>query len=102
MQRQRFIVTMAVAALFVGASAKSDTLTTGEVIEVDGPVGTITVRHGPIAQLGLNVANRVDAFRVNGDVMEGMVFNALRPGDQIKFRAERVNGQLTITYAAKK
>ena len=64
-------------------------------------MGTITIRHGPIAELGLIVADNVDAFRVNGDVMEGMAFNALRPGDRIKFRSDRLDGQLTITHAAK-
>jgi Cu/Ag efflux protein CusF len=52
--------------------------------------------------LGLTAQSAVDAFRVNGEVMQGMVFNALRPGDHIKFLAERVNGELTITDAEKK
>ena len=103
MQKQRFIRTMTIAALLLGPhTVRSDPLAAGEVVKVDGPTGTITVRHGPIVQLGLTAPSKVDAFRVNGDVMQGMVFNALRPGDQIEFRAQRVNGELTITDAAKK
>jgi len=30
-----------------------------------------------------------------------VAFNALRTGDQIKFQAERINGELTITSASK-
>jgi Cu(I)/Ag(I) efflux system periplasmic protein CusF len=101
MQKHPFIATIMAAALFLPVTAKGDSLITGQVVKVDGPTGTITVRHGPIAHLGLIAANKVDAFRVTGNVMEGMAFNALRTGDQIKFQAERINGELTITSASK-
>lgn len=86
----------------LSTAAMSDDLAVGEVVNVDGPTGTITVKHGPMAELGLTSKSAVDAFRVNGEVMQGMAFNALRPGDQIKFRAARVNGDLTIIDAEKR
>ena len=91
-----------VAAFSLSPTAQGQGSVTGEVVKVDGPKGTITLKHGPIVDLGLTARSAVDAFRVNGDVMQGMAFNALRPGDHIKFCAERINGEFTITDVEKK
>ena len=100
-KRLVFVIAM-VAALSLSPTAKSDSLTPGEVVKIDGPAGTITVEHGPLRHLGQTAPKVVDTFRVAGEVMQGMAFNALRPGDHITFRAKRVNGVLTITEADKK
>ena len=102
MQWKQLFGAFTIAAFSLSPAVRSDAPTVGEVVRVDGPTGTITVKHGPITALGLTAQSAVDAFRVNGDVMQGMVFNALRPGDQIKFRAERVKGELTIIDAEKR
>ena len=64
----------------------------GEVVKVDLHAGMITIRHGPIRSLGLGDASATHDFKP----AEPMLFNALRPGDHLRFTADRVNGQLTI------
>ena len=64
----------------------------GDVVEVKLHAGLISIRHGPILSLGLGDASATHDFKP----AEPMLFNALRPGDRIKFTADRVNGQLVI------
>jgi Cu(I)/Ag(I) efflux system protein CusF len=100
MQRKLFLA-IVVAALSLSRPALSDTPFSGEVVKVDEPSGTITLKHAAIAQLGMNEADGTHSFRAKSDLMGGLIFNALRPGDQIKFRAERINGELALTEVEK-
>jgi Cu(I)/Ag(I) efflux system periplasmic protein CusF len=63
----------------------------GSVMNVDLTSGIITISHDPNEQLKLG--RSTDTFRVSEPIM----LNAIRPGTQIKFAADRINGQLTIT-----
>jgi Cu/Ag efflux protein CusF len=59
--------------------------------------GKIGLTHGPIQSLGMNEGGQTDDFKVK----DGLVFNALKVGDKIRFAVERVNGEPTITKIEK-
>ena len=69
----------------------------GEVTKIDEPAGKVTIKHGPIASLNLNEDGKTDDFRPK----DGLLFNALKVSDKIRFTAERTNGELTIVKLEK-
>lgn len=73
------------------ASAPATDLTYGEVRKVNSENGKVTLRHGEIRNLGM--PGMTMAFRVS----DPKFLDGLRSGDKVKFRAENVNGALTVT-----
>jgi Cu(I)/Ag(I) efflux system protein CusF len=67
----------------------------GQVTKVNAAENKITVRHGPIKSLDMDSMTMV--FRVKDPAMTKQV----KAGDKIKFEAERVDGQITITKMQK-
>ncbi len=67
----------------------------GQVTKVDAAENKITVRHGPIKNLDMDGMTMV--FRVKDPAMT----NQVKAGDQIKFEADRIDGQVTITKMQK-
>lgn len=79
----------------VQTTAAVNALTEGEVRRVDRAQGRLTLRHGPIESLGMPPMTMV--FRVQDPAwLEG-----LKPGDTIRFQAERINGAYTVTRLEK-
>lgn len=66
-------------------------LSEGVVRKVDKAQAKLTVRHGPLANLDMPPMTMV--FRVSDPTW----LDAIKPGDDIRFRAERVGGVFTIT-----
>ena len=90
------LVAVAAAALQLSvASLAYAAPVSGEVTKIDPAAGKITLRHGPIANLDMDSMTMV--FRVADPAM----LNLLKAGDQVKFEADRVNGQLTVTSITK-
>jgi Cu(I)/Ag(I) efflux system periplasmic protein CusF len=71
-------------------SANDPAVSTGEVRKVDRHNGTLTLRHGPLRNLGMPGMTMV--FRV----ADRAWLAALKEGDQVRFVADDVGGQLTI------
>ena len=91
-----FLVALAAVALQLPiASSAHAAPVNGEVTKVDPPAGKITLRHEPIKNLDMDSMTMV--FRVADPAM----LKALKPGDRVKFEADRVNGQLTVTTISK-
>ena len=63
----------------------------GEIRKVDRDASKITIKHGPIENLGMS--NMTMVFRVKDPAM----LDKVKPGDKIRFAAEKVNGALTVT-----
>lgn len=82
--------TLAAALAFVAALAGATELAEGEVRRVDAEARKLTLRHGPIANLGMAPMTMV--FQV----AEPKLLEGLKPGDRVRFRAERVGGQFTV------
>jgi Cu(I)/Ag(I) efflux system protein CusF len=62
----------------------------GEVRKVDKAAQKITIKHGPLANLDMPAMTMV--FRVKDPAM----LEAVKPGEKVKFRAEKVSGKLTV------
>jgi Cu(I)/Ag(I) efflux system periplasmic protein CusF len=71
--------------------AQNDTPMSGDVRSVDLRSGMITISHEPNDRL--KIGRSTDTFRVSEPIM----LNAIRPGAHIRFAADRINGELTIT-----
>ncbi|BBP02754.1 hypothetical protein TPL01_01860 [Sulfuriferula plumbiphila] len=75
------------------ASAESSLpLIDGEVKKVDKDAGKLTLKHGPITNLGMPAMTMV--FRVKDAAMLEQVKN----GDKIRFAADKVGGALTVMH----
>ena len=73
------------------ASADSTALLApGEVKKVDKDAGKVTIKHGPLENLGMPAMTMV--FRVKDPAM----LDQLKAGDKINFLAEKRNGALTV------
>ena len=68
----------------------------GQVTKVDQSAAKITIKHGPIPKLEMDVGMTM-VFAVSDRKM----LSTVKTGDRIKFDADRVNGQLTVTKLAK-
>jgi len=88
------VVTAAVSVLPHTVYAQAD-MVDGQVTKIDAPAGKITLRHGPIKNLDMDAMTMV--LRVQDPAMVKQV----KVGDKVKFTAERVDGQITITKMQK-
>lgn len=91
---KKVIVTVLAAAALISASVVSfaqSNEVNGEVLKIDKEQGKITLRHGPIKNLEMDQMTMV--FRVQ----EPKLLDGIAVGDKIKFEADRVNGQITVT-----
>ena len=66
----------------------------GEVQKIDKEAGKITLKHGPIANLEMPGMTMV--FRVKDPAM----LDTVKPGDKVRFSAEKSGGALTVTQIA--
>jgi len=68
----------------------------GQVTKIDESAGKITLKHGPIKKLDMNEGMTM-VFRVQDPAM----LKQVKVGDKVKFDADRVNGQITVTKIEK-
>jgi Cu/Ag efflux protein CusF len=68
----------------------------GQVTKIDESAGKITLKHGPIKKLDMNEGMTM-VFRVQDPVM----LQQVKVGDKVKFDADRINGQFTVTKIEK-
>ena len=78
-------------AVDAGGDAAAQVMTDGEVRRWDAGTGKLTLRHAPIANLGMPAMTMVFVLQ---DKAAG---DALSVGQRVRFHAERVNGVLSIT-----
>ena len=95
----RTLKAAACAALVLGtpiAVAAGETpMVNGEVTKIDESAGKITIKHDAIPNLEMEAMTMV--FKAG----EGVAVKDVKPGDKIKFQAEKVNGQITVTKVEK-
>lgn len=63
----------------------------GSIEKIDQEAGKITLKHGPIKNLDMDGMTMV--FRVQ----DPEALKKLKVGQKVKFEADRVNGQITVT-----
>lgn len=88
----RTTATLALLLLALPAAAQS---VSGTVTKIDEPQGKLTINHGAIKNLDMDSMTMV--FRAGDPAM----LKGLKAGDKIKFDADRVNGQITVTKLQK-
>jgi Cu/Ag efflux protein CusF len=83
---------MAALVLALAAQAHGQAAwTEGEVRKVDAAAGKITLKHGEIKDLDMPPMTMV--FRVRDPAW----LSKLKPGDKVRFTAEKLDGQYTVT-----
>jgi Cu(I)/Ag(I) efflux system periplasmic protein CusF len=95
---QKFLIAGAVALALAGLevrSAKSQQID-GQVTKIDEAAGKITLRHGPIKKFDMDEGMTM-VFRVSDPTL----LKAVKAGDKVKFDAEKINGQFTVTKIGK-
>jgi Cu(I)/Ag(I) efflux system protein CusF len=88
-------VLLAFAGTSSGTLAQSG-LISGQVMKLDVSAGKITLKHGPIKKLEMDEGMSM-VFRVEDPAM----LKQVKVGDKVRFDADRVNGQLTVTKIQK-
>ena len=78
------------AAAVPAAPAAASGYTDGELKKIDTEQGKITLKHGPIDNLGMPGMTMV--FRADAALV-----SSFKPGDLVKFKADRVDGALKVT-----
>ena len=68
----------------------------GQVTKINESTGKITLKHGPIKKLDMNEGMTM-VFRVQ----EPAMLKQVKVGDKVRFDADRVNGQFTVTKIEK-
>jgi Cu/Ag efflux protein CusF len=91
--RTALVLTLGLSPL--AASAQTDDFVNGLVTKVDESAGKITIKHGPVKKFDMEGMTMV--FRAGDPAM----LKAVRPGDEVLFVPDRINGQFTITKIEK-
>jgi Cu/Ag efflux protein CusF len=68
----------------------------GQVTKVDQSAGKITIKHGPAKSLGMDQGMTM-VYKAQDPAM----LKSVKAGDKIKFDADQVNGQFTVTKIEK-
>ncbi len=68
----------------------------GTVTKIDEAAGKITLKHGPIKKLDMDEGMTMVFKAQTPDLLK-----QVKAGDKVRFDAEKVNGQLTLTKIEK-
>jgi Cu(I)/Ag(I) efflux system periplasmic protein CusF len=71
--------------------AASSKMTEGDALKVDTTTGKVTLRHGPIQNLGM------PGMTMMFPVSDKKMLASIKDGDKVRFRAERRNGTIVVT-----
>jgi Cu(I)/Ag(I) efflux system periplasmic protein CusF len=101
-QSMRKIALVAASTLALSAvalpniSVAQSAMINGQVTKIDESAGKITLKHGPIKKLDMEDGMTM-VFRAQDPAM----LKQVKVGDKVKFDADRVNGQITVTKIEK-
>lgn len=73
------------------AATAAAPMSEGEIKKIDTAAGKLTIKHGPLENLGMEPMTMV--FRVQDPAM----LTKVHVGSKVRFVAEKVNGALTVT-----
>jgi Cu(I)/Ag(I) efflux system protein CusF len=85
-------------ALSIGSQSVNaqSALIDGQVTKVDQSAGKLTIKHGPAKKLGMD-----EGMTMVYKAQDPAILSAVKAGDKIKFDADQVNGQYTVTKIEK-
>jgi Cu(I)/Ag(I) efflux system protein CusF len=85
------------AALGLSAPAQAQSeLVDGQVTKIDQSASKITLKHGPMKKFDMDDGMTM-VFRVQDPAM----LKQVKVGDKVKFEADKINGQFTVTKMQK-
>lgn len=90
MRRAMLRLTAAVGVVALSVTAMAQ-MVDGVVTKVNESAGKITIKHGPMKKFDLEDGHTM-VFRAADPVM----FKQVKPGDKIRFEADKVSGQFTL------
>jgi Cu/Ag efflux protein CusF len=90
-------IILATAIVIVGSEALAQQALTGSVTKVDEANGKITIQQTQSGTVGTSSGAAAEDFKVQ----DGLLFNAVQPGDKVVFTATEVGGVKTITKLEK-
>ena len=88
---RRAVFSLAAATLVFAAPVLAQALADGEIRRVDKEAKKLTIKHGPIPNL--NMESMTMVFHVKDPAM----LDQVKAGDKIKFQADRIGGNYTVT-----
>jgi Cu/Ag efflux protein CusF len=96
MKYLKFAIVAALMPAFHITAASAQTPVDGQVTKIDASAKKITLKHGPIKKFEMDEPMTM-VFRVKDDAM----LQGVKVGDKVKFDAEKINGQFTVTKIEK-
>lgn len=90
------ILACTVALVPMAGALAQDDMVSGQVTKVDQSAGKISIKHGAIKKLDME-GGMTMVFKAQDPAM----LKQVKAGDKIKFEADRVNGQITVTKIQK-
>ena len=73
------------------STAAATKMVDGQVKKIDKAAGKVTLAHGPLANLGMDMPMTM-VFRVK----DATWLDQMKEGDKIRFMADNVNGAITV------
>ena len=95
--RKSMILLAAAAGLTAAATVAFAQMVDGDVTKVDESAGKITIKHGPMKKFDME-GGMTMVFRASDPAL----LKQVKPGDKIKFDADKINGQFTVTKIEKR
>jgi Cu/Ag efflux protein CusF len=83
-------------AMLASVTLAQAPMVNGQVTKIDEAAGKITLKHGPIKKLDMNEGMTM-VFRAQDPAM----LKRVKVGDKVRFDADRINGQITVTKIEK-
>jgi Cu/Ag efflux protein CusF len=93
MRIAKIILTSAAAIAVMSSAAWAQQTQTGSITKVDEANGKITIQQSQGSTVGAAAGGATEDFKVQ----DGLMFNALQPGDKVVFTATEAGGIKTIT-----
>lgn len=89
------VATLVIASPLQVLADEGGVLVNGQVTKVNPDTGKLTIKHDAIPNLDMDAMTMV--FKAGDGVNVGDV----KPGDKVRFHAEKINGQITVTKVEK-
>jgi Cu/Ag efflux protein CusF len=90
-------IILATAIVIISSGALAQQSLSGSVTKVDEANGKITIQQTQSGTVGTSTGGAAEDFKVQ----DGLLFNALQPGDKVVFTATEAGGVKTITKLEK-
>jgi len=87
-----FVRAAAIGTTILGAAALAQDWVSGLVTKIDQAASKITIRHGPMKKFDMD-----DGMTMVFRVKDPAILKAVKVGDKVRFEADRINGQFTVT-----